>query len=477
MTWTSSARFELASPRRYNAPVDDAKCSRLVFDGGTLLLEAPANADAPPQFEWDARVEKLRAPAIARRPAVQWFDKRGVTVDDSSSQARALDLKLRAAYKPHPYQKEALAAWVEAGKCGTVVLPTGAGKTFVALGAIKNVGRSALVVAPTIDLMSQWYSLLVDSFGVDVGILGGGYHELRDLTVTTYDSAYIHAGDYGNRFDLAVFDEVHHLPSPKFQQIPVMSTAWCRLGLTATYERQDGAHEMLEFLIGPVVYRRGITDLKGDYLSDYDTVRIRTSLSDCEAERYRAAADCYFGFIKATGLKPFGSGWAELIKMSAYDESARRALVAKQEMKRIVVGSERKLEVLDSLMKQHFADQVIVFTEHNDLVYRISREFLIPAITHQTKARERKWILDGFKDGTFRAIATSKVLNEGVDVPSAKIAIVLSGSASPREHLQRLGRILRKSGDRKTAVLYEVVTSATTETNVSARRRKTDAYA
>ena len=451
--------------------------TRLRFDAGTLILEGDLPDTLPPQFEWDARVEKHRAPAVARRAVVGWLAKRGIEVEDASSLAKRLDLKLRASYTPHPYQREALAAWMKAGCCGTVVLPTGAGKTFVALGAINAVRRSALVVAPTIDLMSQWYSLLVDSFGVEVGILGGGHHELADLTVTTYDSAYIHAQDYGSRFDLVVFDEVHHLPSPKFQQIPMMSTAWNRLGLTATYERQDGAHEMLEFLIGPVVYKLGLKDLKGEYLSDYDTVRIRTTLTEPEAERYHAAAKQYFGFLKRSGIKPVGPGWAEFLKMSAYDPDARKALVAKQEMKRIVVGSERKLEVLDSLMKQHFADKLIIFTEHNDLVYRISREFLVPAITHETKTKERKWILDGFKDGTFRAVVTSKVLNEGIDVPTAKIAVILSGSASPREHLQRLGRILRKGGDRKMAVLYEVVTSATTETGVSSRRRKTDAYA
>ncbi|MGC8862626.1 MAG: helicase-related protein [Armatimonadota bacterium] len=131
--------------------------------------------------------------------------------------------------------------------------------------------------------------------------------------------------------------------------------------------------------------------------------------------------------------------------------------------------------MLDSLTKQHFADKIIIFTEHNDLVYLIARGLLIPAITHETKTKERKWILDGFKDGTFRATVTSKVLNEGVDVPIAKMAIILSGSASPREHLQRLGRILRKAGDRRAAVFYEVVTPATTETSGSLRRRKTHA--
>jgi len=450
---------------------------KLRYDSGTLVLEGELPPDMLSQFEWDERVERHRAPGVARRAIVQRLAKRGIEVEDASSLSKSLKLTARTAYTPHPYQKEALEAWIESGQCGTVVLPTGAGKTFIAIGAIAAVQRSTLVVAPTIDLMGQWYSLLVDTFGIEIGILGGGYHEIRDITVTTYDSAYIYAAEYGNRFDLVVFDEVHHLPSAKCQQIPMMSTAWCRLGLTATYERQDGAHDLLEFLIGPVVYRLGVNDLKGDYLSDYDTVRIKTTLTEDESTRYKSAAACYFGFLKKSGLKPFGSGWGEFVKMSAYDEGARRALIAKQEMKCIIVGSERKLEVLDSLLKQHFADKVIIFTEQNDLVYRISREFLIPAITHQTKARERKWILDGFKGDAIRAVVTSKVLNEGIDVPSAKIAIILSGSASPREHLQRLGRILRKGGDRRTAVLYEVVTSATAETNVSSRRRKTDAYA
>lgn len=445
----------------------------------------------PPWFAWDERIGKYRAPAVDRRRILDYLAECREVIDDNSSQSNSLRLRLRTDYTPRPYQKDALAAWREADGRGTVILPTGAGKTFVALGAISHVGRSALVVAPTIDLMNQWYSLLVDSFGllgadetsapskagVEIGILGGGHHEIRDITVTTYDSAYIHAAEYGNRFDLIIFDEVHHLPSPKNQQIALMSSAWYRLGLTATYERQDGAHEMLDYLIGPVVYSKGVKELKGEYLSDYEVVRIRASLADDEAERYAAASKLYYSFVRRTGIKPFGAGWVELLKMSAYDESARRALIAKQEMKRIVVGSERKLEVLDSLLKQHFADKVIIFTEQNDLVYRISREFLIPAITHQTRTRERKWILDGYKSDKFHAIVTSKVLNEGIDVPSAKVAIILSGSASPREHLQRLGRILRKGGGRKTAVLYEVVTSATTETNVSSRRRKSDAYA
>ncbi len=405
-----------------------------------------------------------------------FFAKRHIAIEDCSSQARALDLRLRLALTPRPYQQEAVTAWIAGERCGTVVLPTGAGKTFVALAAMADVQCSTLVVAPTIELMNQWYALLVDAFACEVGILGGGYHELRDITVTTYDSAYRYAADYGNRFDLLVCDEVHHLPAPSYRQIPLLSTAWYRLGLTATYERLDGLHRELEFLLGPVVYKRGIDELAGEYLADYEIIKIRTTLTDAELARYRECENRYRAFLQSAGVNPYGAGWADFLKASGYRPEARDALLAKFAMQRLVICSERKLEVLDALLKQHWQDKVIIFTEYNELVYRIASEFLLPAITHQTKARERKWILDGFKGDLLHAIVTSKVLNEGIDVPSAKIAIVLSGSASPREYLQRLGRILRKGDGHKRAVLYEVVTSATSEVNVSARRRKTDAY-
>jgi superfamily II DNA or RNA helicase len=112
---------------------------------------------------------------------------------------------------------------------------------------------------------------------------------------------------------------------------------------------------------------------------------------------------------------------------------------------------------------------VLIFTAENDMVYRISEQFLVPAITHQTPIKERRQWLQAFNQGEVLAIATSKVLNEGVNIPDASVAIVLSGSGSTREHIQRLGRILRKRPD-KQAVMYEVVTAHTTEERISERR-------
>ncbi len=117
----------------------------------------------------------------------------------------------------------------------------------------------------------------------------------------------------------------------------------------------------------------------------------------------------------------------------------------------------------------------MIFTHDNATVYTISRRFLVPVITHQTKSKERREILARFNSGAFPIVATSRVLNEGVNVPEANVAVVLSGTGSVREHVQRLGRILRKSGD-KEALLYEVVTRGTVEEFTSVRRRKHSAY-
>jgi superfamily II DNA or RNA helicase len=120
-------------------------------------------------------------------------------------------------------------------------------------------------------------------------------------------------------------------------------------------------------------------------------------------------------------------------------------------------------------LTRHKHDKVLIFTAENEMVYRISHDYLIPAITHETNVKERKFWLDAFNNGDVLALATSKVLNEGVNIPDASVAIILSGSGSSREHIQRLGRILRKKGD-KQAVLYEVVTRNTTEEYTSQKR-------
>jgi superfamily II DNA or RNA helicase len=375
----------------------------------------------------------------------------------------------------YQYQLDAVNAWQNTSRRGTIILPTGTGKGLVGLSAISGTNISTLIVSPTLDLMNQWYGGIMDAFGVDVGILGGGFHEIRPITVTTYDSAYRHIDRYGNKFGLLIFDEIHHLPAPAYAQIPELSLAPYRLGLTATYRRTDAKHLQLTHLIEPVVYEKRIADLKGTHLSQYEIHRIYVPLAPEERSLYETHESIYRQYVRENKIRYFGNQWEHFLRKSAGDPKAREALLARMEMRRIVFGAKRKLETLESILKQHPKDRIIVFTQHNALVYEISRYFFIPAVTHQTDAVERKAVLDRFRKGAYRMLVTSKVLNEGVDVPDANVAIILGGSASPVEHLQRLGRILRKKSG-KTAMLYEIVTEGTQEINVSYRRRESDAY-
>jgi superfamily II DNA or RNA helicase len=146
-------------------------------------------------------------------------------------------------------------------------------------------------------------------------------------------------------------------------------------------------------------------------------------------------------------------------------------LLAKQRAREVMMNAQRKVEELATILDRHREDRIIVFTAYTDLVYRLSERFLLPAITHETSASERREILERFRSGAYSRVVTANVLDEGVDVPDANVAVVLSGSGSEREFTQRLGRILRPKEDGGRALLYEVVSEETAEENVAARRR------
>jgi superfamily II DNA or RNA helicase len=296
------------------------------------------------------------------------------------------------------------------------------------------------------------------------------------LTVTTYDSAYLHMEHVGARFGLVIFDECHHLPSETYALAARQCVAPFRLGLTATPERSDGRDGLLDALIGPVVYRREIIEMSGHYLAEYETERVAVELAPEERAEYEAERAVYLAFVRAQGIRMGDqNGWREFIMRAARGEQGRRALRGYRRQRELAFAAPAKLAYVEHLLHQHRADRAIVFTQDNATAYRISELLLVPVITHQTKVSERSEILARLEQGTYNAVVTSKVLNEGVDVPSANVAIVVSGSGSVREHVQRLGRILRKQGD-KRAVLYELVTARTGEAFTSERRREHSAY-
>ncbi len=456
----------------------------LRFESGTLVLDGPAARTSTEQLPqgalWDERIKRFRVQAFRYREVVTFYVRKSraneCVFEDQARRYSELSLSHRTTREPFEHQRESIARWNANGRRGIVVLPTGSGKSFVAELAMMSAQRSTLVVAPTIDLMNQWYDVLHTAFGCEVGLLGGGYHELRDVTVSTYDSAYLHMETYGARFGLLIFDECHHLPSSTYLTAAECAIAPYRMGLTATLERTDGRQHLLDDRVGPVVYSRGIKELTGSHLADYDVLTLTAKLTEEESFRYNENRDIYRQFIRDCGIdmsKP--DGWSRFIMLSSRTREGRRAFLAYREQKQLAVTPSSKLEVLEGLLRTHSKDRTIIFTNDNETVYRISRDFLVPAITHQTDAKERIEILKRFNSGEYPVVVTSRVLNEGVNIPEARVAIVLSGTGSVREHVQRLGRILRR-GENKRAVLYEVITENTVEERVSGRRREHDAY-
>lgn len=451
---------------------------KLSFQDGTLIVAAPADTDLPlsDHCQYDERIHAWRAEAMAYATVVRLLHTRQVAYDDQARGYDKLALQLNAGPEPRDYQRDALHAWVQADCRGVVVLPTGTGKSFVAQLAIARASRTTLVVVPTLDLMEQWASQLAAAFGQDIGLLGGGSKDIRDLTVSTYDSAAIMMEFIGKRFGLLVVDECHHLPGPAYQLLARFAIAPFRLGLTATPERNDGADEVLDELLGTICFRRDIDEMEGAVLSPYRTERVGVTLDPDEAEEYAATRAVYVNFLRAQRINlASAQGWSQFLIACARQRGGREALRSFLRQRHIAQAGRAKLRQIWELLQEHHGERVLIFTADNQTAYEIGQRFVLPVITHHTKIAERRELLGAFRAGELPVLVTSKVLNEGVDVPEASVGIVVSGSGSIREHVQRLGRILRPVAG-KQAVLYELISADTAECYVSNRRRQHRAY-
>jgi superfamily II DNA or RNA helicase len=438
---------------------------------GALFGEAFAGRVAA-LVKRDARARVLRARPLdfARLKAalVGWdvivaFDERP-----------ALPWPLSVALSPRPYQEDALTAWRAEGCRGVVVLPTGSGKTLVGALAIAEAGLATLVVVPTIDLLRQWRRALAEALGRApdvIGLFGGGAHEVQPITIITYESAALHP-ELLRRFGLLIFDECHHLPAQTYRQIAEGAFTSLRLGLSATPERADEEHRALERLIGPEVYRRAPDELAtARYLASYDERQLTVALNSEDAARYEQARAAYNAYLREHHiiLSSPADFQRKVLWASARNPEARAAMLAWREARSLAMNAPAKFALLEELFARHAGERVLVFSEYNALVDEVSQRFCIPRITHKTAAEERRLILERFRDGRYLRLVTGRVLNEGVDIPDCGIAIIVSGNATRREYIQRLGRVLRPKETR--AILYELVTEGTTEERVADRRK------
>lgn len=439
---------------------------------------------------WDDREDCFRTDAMhagsVRRCLDECLSGRYFwDVDRWGEQAHGRELAIsdRRNLSLRPDQSDAVEAFLAADHRGLVVMPTGTGKTVVAIDLMIRLECSTLVVVPVRDLMYQWHSKILEATGIDAGLIGDGIHRVSPISVTTYDSAAIHMARIGDRFRFLIFDEVHHLAGPWRSDAARMSLADRRLGITATLPTDADRMAMLEHLVGPQVYSQSIREASGQSLADYRVERIAVQLTAEERERYRELSQQIQQFVYDQKQLDASFQWDHAYGLAAdiknepdRAHAAMSALRAFRRKRQIEEHAEAKQRILEDLFRLHSDEPVIVFTGSNVMARKISTRYMVPCILSHCGKKERRMWLEGFAAGRYPVLVANRVLDEGVDLPAVKTAIVVGGLTSQRQAVQRLGRVLRKGSGRRRATLYEIVVDDTGEVNRSRTRRRSEAY-
>jgi DNA excision repair protein ERCC-3 len=364
---------------------------------------------------------------------------------------RPLMISTQGPWALRDYQKMAVDAFhgdgLVQGGSGVIVLPCGAGKTMVGIGAMARLSTRTLILCTNVTALRQWRTEILDKSTVtedQIGEFSGEMKEIKPITLATYQiltfrknktDPFVHFSIFDKaNWGLVIYDEVHLLPAPIFRAVAHLQ-ARRRLGLTATLVREDGKEEDVFSLIGPK--------------------RFDMPWKDLEHQGWIAAASC-------TEIR---IGFSE-------DDRLRYAIADDREKFRVASVNARKTQVIEDLLKRHSEDRVLILGMYLDQLEFLSHRIGAPIIEGRTSQKRRDELFDRFRRGEDRVLVISKVGNFSVDLPDANVAIQISGTwGSRQEEAQRLGRILRPKPGQNTASFYSLVTRDTVEQTYGEKRQ------
>ncbi|MFZ5825083.1 MAG: DNA repair helicase XPB [Bacillota bacterium] len=421
-----------------------------------VLTEVWHNQQVRP-FLLEERPEGLLVDGERRGHVKQAMIKIGFPVEDLAGYTEGAELPLHLRdlalsgrpFSLRTYQEQAVRAFYKggsvAGGSGVIVLPCGAGKTIVGMGAMSEVKQQTLILTTNITAVRQWIDELVDKTTISrdqIGEYSGEVKEIRPVTVSTYQILTYREGDEmphhqligARNWGLIIYDEVHMLPAPVFRVTSEIQ-ARRRLGLTATLIREDGREEDVFSLIGPKRY-----DVPWKVL---------------ERQGFIATATCHE------------------IRVPLHEDLRLQYAVAEERAKfRIASENPSKNPLVHEIVRRHEGDMILVIGQYLDQLKQLAKELAAPLITGQVPTRERDDLYARFKAGEIKLLVVSKVANFAVDLPDATVAIQVSGTfGSRQEEAQRLGRILRPKSDGSPAFFYSLVTRETRDQEFATKRQ------
>ncbi len=370
-----------------------------------------------------------------------------------------------------PYQEEALREWLNHGSRGIIALPTGSGKTIIGIAAITAVNKRTLIITFTREQMFQWKESIYKYTNIEpgyVGVIYSGEKRIAPITITTYQSGFRNIKQLSPLYDLLIVDEVHHLPADKFRYIAIHSIAKYRIGLSATVVREDGRHEELFPLLGGIVYHKTPAELAVQgYLARHRIITVKVRLSKEEKEEFEGLRKLYRSLA---GYKTF----KEVLKAALKgDQRAKKALRIHNRMRSILSASKAKIEkaVEIALREYRKGNKIIIFTQYVDQAEEIAERLNAYLLTGEIPPEKRRKTLREFREASSGILVVTTVGDEGLDIPDANVGIIVSGTGSRGQFIQRLGRLLRPKKNSKEAILYEIILANTPE-EYQARKRK-----
>ena len=440
--------------------------------------------------------------ALTKIASIKNFDKTCDRLDcevcrkvvDEFFSGEFLDLPWKLSVELYRWQKEAKKAWWENNGKGIIKVVTGAGKTIFALSLIsdlfnseayKDGGLRVIIIVPTTVLLDQWLIETMDKLHIprrNIGVFYGKEKEnVEDKNIVIYviNSARKHLKDHHERFfkhdDLfLIADECHRYGSKENSKIFETPFSYT-LGLSATPERYGdyGFEEKLVPNLGNVIYTYSYSDaLKDGIIPPYKIIRLMVHLTPSEKYIYQELSE---KIIKLT--KVLTSKYPELKKVSfadfikrlnklhekTKDELIKKYIVFLNQRKSVIHTSKSKLYAIKWLFNEeiHGKEKVLIFHERIEIaefIFKYLKEMSFAAGIYHSKmpVKERLASISAFKDGKINILIACKALDEGFDVPAAETGIIVAGTSSVRQWIQRMGRILRKSPSKEYSKIYIV---------------------